>query len=297
MKGERRLSKTSVGEFNPSEWKSEGNSLLLSSRLLRARWLLNRRELLKRLRDKANFSNVQTIHADLRLIEIDKSLFKSSILLVGYAVEMFLKAGLARAVVGCEEEIFTFLSRKKFGHDYVSLANFLKYPLTDQSRQDLNALSAAVQRDARYPISLGEGDNYIDQINKRRQRLSDGSNYKRYCALANDIAAYAVKLAGTQANPLSTGSYQVDDDGYIAYLRGGPLTSRISFKLSSRLKKEPNPRYLLKKIAVSEIPFLNVIWASAEIYEHIAAEGVKYKRLCNDSFMPASTLQAPRHGA
>lgn len=295
MKIEGRLSKASVGEFNPNEWKSEGNSLLLSSRLLRARWLINRRHLLKRLKDHANFGRAGSIIQDRNLIDIDKSLSKSSILLIGYAVEMFLKAGLARALVGCGEDLFIHLS-KKYSHNYLNLAFFLKYPVNNQVREDLEALSTAVKQDARYPISLSEGDDYFYQLNQQRKRQADNAKYKRYCALASDISAYASRLAGSQKNSLSHGTTKIDNDGYIAYRYGGSLPPIITFKLSSELKNELSPRYNLKQLAVGEIPFLKAIWDDAEVYEHVVVKnGVKHERRTNDSFMPTLTPQASEH--
>ena len=290
MKIEGRLSKASVGEFNPNEWKSEGDSLLLSSRLLRARWLQNRRQLLKRLKDRS-FGCAENIIADRYLIDIDKSLSKSSILLVGYAVEMYLKAGLARFIVGCDEDLFAYLS-KNYSHHYLRLATFIQYPANNQTQEDLEALAAAVKHDARYPISLSKGDNYIDQINQRRKRQADNVKYRRYCALASDISAYSSRLAGSSQSPLSHATTQVDKDGYIAYRLGGSLPPIITFKLSSELKNEPSPHYRLKHLAVGEIPILKAIWDEAELYEHVAARGVKHERRSNDSFLPALTPQA-----
>ncbi|WP_212630688.1 hypothetical protein [Pseudomonas sp. KB-10] len=203
MKKQGRLSRSSVGEFSASDWKSEGHSLLLFSKTLRIQWLLKRRRLIRRLREE-NFGTVGHLSVDLDLIQHDQALVKSSTLLIGYAIEMYLKAGLANSLIGCPEELFSCLSRK-FSHDYTAIAEFIGFPTDRVILEDLSALSSAVQFDARYPISAANNEDYINKTNERRQRLADNTRYKRYRLLAKSLDHYTYKMLGSTKNPLSTG--------------------------------------------------------------------------------------------
>jgi hypothetical protein len=266
MKNQGRLTKASVGGFSASDWKSEGYSLLLSSKLLRYQWLQGRRRLIRRLRHE-NFGTVGHISYDLDLIDIDKSLVKSSTLLIGYAIEMFLKAGLVRSLLGCSEELFTHLSKQKFSHNYLKIAKFIHLPLDHQSQEDLKALRSAVEFDARYPITVSDSECYIDKFNERRKRLSDNARYKRYRLLANRIEQHALKLAGSPKDMLATGFIEFDVDGYLCFRRGGSMPPRITFKLGTADNRNFASLTDLKPYATSTKPDLGIIWDSAEIYE------------------------------
>ena len=63
-----------------------------------------------------------------------------SMLLIAYAVEMYLKAGLAKAYFGCSEEMFARDIKSRFGHRLVSLANEISFPLTSNEEMHLVCL-------------------------------------------------------------------------------------------------------------------------------------------------------------
>lgn len=266
MQTQGKLSRASVGEFSASDWKSEGHALLLSSKLLRLQWLISRRKLARRLRED-NFGTVGFLSKDIDLMNMDRSLVKSSTLLIGYAVEMYLKAGLASALTGGPEDLFIYLSKYRFKHNYCEIANFISYPLTQQDKDDFETLKNAVEFDARYPISVASDEDYISKFNERRQRLADNSRYKRYRRLVEKLDRYSIKLRGTGKDPLSHGDFEFDGDGYLFYRMGGGMPSRITYKLGSGDAREFSCLNELKDASVGGNAILRLIWEKAEIYE------------------------------
>src|SRR5437764_8658260 len=89
---EKKLNFRSEAIFHPDSWVQEGDGLLASARALRALWAQKRRDI-RRMRPP-----------DLRGIwPMLSGHPTASMLLVGYAIEMYLKAGLAKWLQGCPE--------------------------------------------------------------------------------------------------------------------------------------------------------------------------------------------------
>ncbi|ELL1153983.1 hypothetical protein FA375_24590 [Pseudomonas aeruginosa] len=271
MKRFGRLTSKSVGEFDPKDWQSEGHSLLLASRALRAQWLVQRRKLIDWPDQISPANSGRLIH----LTNIDKALPKSSVLLMGYAIEMYLKASLARRMSGCAEELFSHLSRKKFGHSYLKLAKFIEFPYTDVDQKHFQYLESAVISDARYPLSLKQGENYIDKCNSSRKKNTDRSEYRQYCDLARRLSQYATKIGGTRTSTVFTEGFTIDNDGYLSLRAGGGVSTRITFKLSSALKLQNDPLAVLKDNLDGVAPIAASLWDNAEIWEHAVDDDQK----------------------
>lgn len=265
-----RLTKKSVGEFNPSEWQAEGHSLLLASRSMRAQWLVERRKLLK-YPDKVQANDLGWF---LRLSKIDRALPKASILLMCYAVEMYLKSSLARVLSGCAEDLFNHLSRREFGHRYTKLACFIEFPLTEADRVHLNALESAVVADARYPIQVKDGEDYIENVNKLRSKVTDRSIYRAYCNLAKRLSLHSRKIGGTPESTVFCESFSIDSDGYLSMRAGGDVSTRITYKLSSEMKRHSEPLTMLRDNLDGIAPITASLWNNATFWEH-EGEGKK----------------------
>jgi hypothetical protein len=78
-------------------------------------------------------------------------------LLLGYSVEMYLKAGLAKAYRGCSKEMFERDVKGRFSHKLPSLADEIAFPLQNGDEANLNLLRDMVLVDARYPVFVPEG--------------------------------------------------------------------------------------------------------------------------------------------
>ena len=94
---------------------------------------------------------------------------RSSMLLLGYAVEMYLKAGLAKAYKGCSEDMFERDVKGRFGHKLVSLAKEIVFPLKDDDEKNFILLQGMVLADARYPVFVPDGESYADTVNQQTE--------------------------------------------------------------------------------------------------------------------------------
>ncbi|MES2046122.1 MAG: hypothetical protein V4475_19795 [Pseudomonadota bacterium] len=225
---ESRISSRSVGTFNANEWVDEGDGLFASARTTRATWQIKRRQFgLEINRRGQRFPNAKAWH------ELN-GLPRASVLLLGYAAEMYLKAGLARAYQGCREEMFA-RDVRRFGHKLSQLAHAVDLPDLDKCRPDLFQLEEAILVGARYPVHVRTGDSHADVVNSRTDEMWDRARYKRLCNLARRIRDHVTLIDQDRHNPAIFKSYAIDNDGYLTFRLGGHLCPRITYRPSSDL--------------------------------------------------------------
>ncbi|MGA9220458.1 MAG: hypothetical protein WBZ57_04595, partial [Pseudomonas graminis] len=287
------ISKFSVGEFDSTEWMKQGNALLLSARTLRLSWTLNRRKI-KKLFD----SNQLSLSEENQVANVDLSLSGPSLLLVGYATEMFLKASLAKVMVGTSEQLFSNLARVKFSHNLIDLAIFVGFRVDKQTTQDLADLQNYIVHEGRYPLSASNPREIGVAFSERRRRSTDAVAFRRYCRLARELARHSTVLAGTPGDPVSHSAWILQDDGYVSYRSGGGLPPRITYRMSSALEDDSDPYSALEQMARS-IPLLDKEWSNCDLYEEIVELKVSLKaHRKNGARQPSASVQvlnmAPR---
>lgn len=120
MSAQNRLSNKSTGQFDPQKWISEGDGLLVSSQKVRELWGSHREEFGKPVRQESK--GQRPTAEDWTLLT---GLPRTSMLLLGYAVEMYLKAGIAKAYRGCGNMMFERDVKGRFGHNLDDMAQEL----------------------------------------------------------------------------------------------------------------------------------------------------------------------------
>ncbi|WP_143132128.1 hypothetical protein [Methylobacterium sp. 174MFSha1.1] len=216
------------GVFDPQNWIEEGDGLLASARTMRAAWSVYRRNLKRQ-------KNIDLLKKHMDWPKLT-GMPRASMLLLSYATEMYLKAGLAKACRGCSEEFFNFLSERKYGHRLHALAGEIEFPFADVYGPDLSTLNKMITETARYPLKPKPGIDFSQQINARTRSIWDRTSFKRYCIIANEIRAFAIKLDQDSKNPAFFVGYQIDKTGYFASRIGGGLRPRMTFRYSDEMK-------------------------------------------------------------
>lgn len=211
-----RLTWESIGQYDAHEWVDEGDNLLVSSRLLRSSWLLKLKK--QRPRPWSQFEGPA----------------KSAMLLLGYAIEMYLKSGLTKAYIGCSEEMFDRDVRHRFGHDLVGLANEIIFSLSDIDKHDLSSLSHMILYGARYPLKPKPNSTYTRQKAEILWPAVNRAEITRMRLLAIRIRKYVQRIDGVGSESAHCQHHRIDDDGYIAFRCGGGLPPRISYRVSTK---------------------------------------------------------------
>jgi hypothetical protein len=244
-----------LGVFKKSEWVSEGDSLKNSSKALNELSQSTKSELdflvSKRKEGRKN-SNSKNI---VDLIKTVESYKKSSILLLGYSIEMYLKAGLVCLHQYTVRDDFVELLRKKYSHNLSLVAQLLGISLSSKEIESLDRLKDLVLDEGRYPITPLSEDEYISQVNKLNQEIWSVKQYKTWEELASKIEDSVRKIDSDSSNPVSFTRYQIDDDGYCVFRFGGNLPAYLLAKYSTEQKENGgnNPNGLID-LLIEKLP-------------------------------------------
>ena len=164
LEQELRISKRSAGQFNPKNWFSEGDGLLASAAKTRETWTDHRRAFSQTVRNQGSEKSDRA--SDWNLLT---GLPRASMLLLAYSVEMYLKAGMAKAYYGCSARMFERDIKGRLGHRLVSMAKELAFNLKDGDETNLALLKDMMLFDARYPVFVPEGASYADTVNRQTE--------------------------------------------------------------------------------------------------------------------------------
>jgi len=237
----------------------EGEHLFVSAKVMRARWIVKRRKLRRSIVHRAPSAGAW---AEL------EGLPKASVLLLGYAVEMFLKAGLSKAYAGCPETLFD-RDLRRYSHDFKKLAKAVAFDATYQDKQDLNTLREMVLYDARYPVKPDEQTSAIELQADRTSVIWSRAHFTRLRHLVLRIKAHVAKIDRDSTNPCSVTSIAVDDDGYVVYRVGGWLPPRVTYRFSAaQLAAGESNRESLRALAeAGQLALLIHYWDEAKFHE------------------------------
>jgi hypothetical protein len=256
------LTHRSEGQFDPTEWRREGDHLFASAKAIRATWVVKRRKLSRKVREHQAW-----MHGAHALAELD-GLPKASHLLLGYSLEMYLKAGIARAYWGCTEELFD-RDVRKFSHDFKKLAKVIGIPLSPTERRDLKALQQMVLYGARYPVKPTEQEPASRLQAERMRSVWEKSEFTRLRHLVLRLKAYCGRIDSDPANPASLSSVSIDEDGFIVFRCGGNLPARITYRFSSAQQDagDDNLPALRSLVAGEKLVLLERFWDEAIFIE------------------------------
>ena len=259
----KRISKRSVGQFNSNDWLKEGDGLLASSVKVREIWTSHRDIFSETIRERK--LGLRDSGLDWNLLE---GLPRASMLVLGYAVEMYLKAGLVKAYWGCSERMFKRDVKGRFGHHLIRLANEVGFLLKDGDKGNFDLLENMVLVDARYPVFVSNDKCFGDVVNRQTGRIWSPENFEAFVALAERVKDHCRNVDEDSNNPACCDSVRVDSDGYLTFRVGGNLAPRVTYCLSS-VQKRNGERSLddIRKLCVSQFPLAKSNWGYSWIYE------------------------------
>lgn len=235
-------------------WIAEGDRLLRSSGILRDS--RRRRRAAQRSGSTSGIENILKMEAAVH----------GSILLLAYATELFLKAGLTRLYVGCTQELFR-RDIKRYGHNLKKLATEVEYPCSDEAKRHLKELRNTILADGRYPFLSETENEQIKRNNARACKFWSDEHYRELIDLCKSIREHVSLLDQDSSNPSSLLSFCIDDDGYVAFRCGGGLSPRLFVKYSSQQKtdKRNNKRALSRLLRANlSNPLLEHHWGAAK---------------------------------
>ena len=226
------LSHKSTGQFDFNQWIKEGDGFLVSSRKVRDTWKNHRERFFKTIKNESR-PNPE----DWALLQ---GLPRVSMLLLGYAVENYLKAGLAKAYRGCANKMFERDVKSRFGHKLKDMADELEFPFPGQTndRQKFKKLENMILFDARYPVFVSKDESYCDASNQQISRIWPEKEYEDLYSIGERVRKHACRIDSDSSNCTYFTRLTIDNDGYLVFRVGGHLPPRITYRVSTEMHEE-----------------------------------------------------------
>ena len=268
----RFLISKSVGAFKPDTWLEEGDRLRATAKLTRSLFQSRRK------RFNTSISRLSAKGTDrARLWNELEGLPRASWLLMGYAVEMYLKSGLAKAYAGCSESMFMRDVQYRFSHKLCRLAREVEFQYTQGEKRLLSELEDTLLA-GRYPPYAEDREHYAAKVNSRTYKEWNDEKFRAIKKLATRIREHVTKIDSDNRNTALKMKVMVDSDGYIAFRTGGHLTTRITYRLSSEQKRagQTEPQDMLNLLESGEKLYpITRDWRNAKLFEDV--EGIEGK--------------------
>ena len=173
----------------------------------------------------------------------------SSYLLIGYAVELALKAGLTAVYTGCSRRLFRIDMQGRYRHDLVRMADDIDFPMSADQRRQLKYLGRVIVADGRYPPYANTAAEDIVRYNSRAVEFWSDENFRENVKLYRAISRHVFRIDGDERNPSSSYGRRIDADGYVAFRIGGNLRTRITVKYSTKQRQaRRNNRRALRRL-------------------------------------------------
>jgi len=201
------------GIFNKREWIKEANSHILSSKILKEH--SNKiRETLKKSTEGNNILN---------LIEEAEATSKSSILLLGYAIELYIKAGLTRLYQRINKNDFKKVLKYKHSHNLKYSAELLDIYLCKDEQDALERIRKLILDEARYPITPETKESYVRQKNTLNSEVWSKEIYTYWSGIAEKVKSHVLKIDQDEKNPAEYTRCNINDGDYLVLRHGGNL--------------------------------------------------------------------------
>ena len=243
--------------YDKRSWLEEADRHFISAKLLRR---------IKRRR-RTRFRNSADDSKRLDHVLAMDATTHSSMLLIGYAVELFLKAGLIHVYIGCPTSLFKREIKHRYSHNLVKLAKDIDFPLFSQSCPRLKWLKKIILSEGRYPNFANNKAEAIKLQNQRALRFWDDDKFEDFCNLATSIREHVIRIDQDADNPMVYAQRRIHRDGYFAFRCGGNLSPRVTVKFSSiqkancRDNKEDLKRWILGNMSN---PQIKKYWETAQ---------------------------------
>jgi hypothetical protein len=192
-------------------------------------------------------------------------------LLLGYSVEMFLKAGLAKAYIGCRAGMFD-RDIRRFSHDLKQISHRIHFPFQGGDDRSLLELRRLIVNGALYPITPNRTIEYTAAWNQRTSLVWSRNIFSGLCDLAKRVRNHVEGIDQDESNPLSHGSWDIDADGHMAFRVGGNLPPQIIYSPSTLMKAtgKDKPADLRRIFPEADYPglhyYLDRYWDRFTIY-------------------------------
>ncbi|MCL6272279.1 hypothetical protein M3P05_20385 [Sansalvadorimonas sp. 2012CJ34-2] len=269
------------GTMNPQEWLKESDVQLTSSKILReaGKTKFDEFTVLKTSKNAHSGANRKKC---MNLICEKEAAYKCSILLLGYAIELALKAGIVKYYKNIPKHLTEKSLKQNYSHKLNLMADELGINLTKREVELLDLMVEFLLEKARYPLSADNREEYAKKWMINNGNLQSDTLYNELLALQEKIIQFTKHADKTSKNPVSSGTLNIDDNGYLSFRFGGNLPTRVTYKYSdSQIKNKENNLESLKLLLLAhsdQHPYFQILsnnWDDIDFFEHLKNDKLK----------------------
>lgn len=206
------------GVFNKLDWIKEAESKKISADLLRK--IANERKQEYDLLKNSDRDNRTLKKEIIDILSVRQSANKTSILMLGYSIELLLKACLVSLLIHAPKSVLNETVRK-YSHDLLAIAKDLEFILSPSERNFLKKISSYVKLECRYPVSPESINDYCNKTNAINSFISNDDYYSLGLSFYERLRELLMSIDGTPNDMKFHGRIDVDSDGYIIFRNGG----------------------------------------------------------------------------
>ena len=220
------------GIYNKLDWVKEADSKMTSARLLRG-CASDKKKEYEHLKIQKKEQGLRASSKEVfDILDVRESANKSSILLLGYSIELLLKAGIVSLLIYAPK----YLLEKKvrsYSHALCKIAKDLHVELTIEEDNLLQLLSSYIVRETRYPVTAESVQDYCDQVNSITALVSSDEQFSLGVNLYSKIRSLISEIDGTPDNMKIYCRLEMEIDGFVTFRIGGPLPPTFIIKYCS----------------------------------------------------------------
>ncbi|MDT3334137.1 hypothetical protein Q4Q49_02415 [Shewanella sp. SP1S1-7] len=210
------------GIFNKYHWIKEADGKLISAKLLRE-CAINKQLEFDTLKAKKKIDGEKLTSKDVfEILNTKESANKSSVLILGYALELLLKSGVVSLLINAPKKLLEKKVRS-YSHNLLNLVLDLHFPLSCKERDLLEVLSSYIIRETRYPVTPSTINDYCKQVNQITNFISSEAQFMMGVKLFERLRCFVSDIDGTEDNIKIHSRMEMEGNGYITFRVGGRL--------------------------------------------------------------------------
>lgn len=210
------------GIFNKYDWIKEADSKLISAKLLRESAYNKQCEFDSFKKLKVEMGERLTSKEVFDFLTVKVSANKSSVLMLGYSIELLLKSGVVSLLINAPKNLLDKKVRS-YSHNLLDVALDLDVKLSDKERDLLEILSSYIIRETRYPVIPNSQNDYCAKVNKITNFISDENQFSLGVKFFERLRKFIKDIDGTSDNVKFHTRMKMEENGYIIFRVGGKL--------------------------------------------------------------------------
>ncbi|MFB2652800.1 hypothetical protein [Shewanella seohaensis] len=210
------------GVFNKYDWVREADNKLISAKLLKESAAKKRIEFERLKSDKEKQKERPNSKEVFEILNVVESTNKSSILLLGYALELLLKSGVVSLLIYAPKALLE-KKVKAYSHNLLEIALDLHIELSKEEHDLLETLSSYIIRETRYPVTPESLDDYCSKTNDITSFVSNYKNFELGLSLYKKLRELIDSIDGTPEDIKFHTRMEMEENGYVIFRIGGRL--------------------------------------------------------------------------